>query len=374
MDTSNWYPGNQTGGQPVQPMGQTGQNMAVTGGYTHPQQPIAPFPADYPFEEPEQAPELRSQRSENLYSRSEPFWDKVIEIPADGEEYPRDPNYWNHPEELAEDKILSVTPAPRRSVIKGLLGSHAVRMTLLIAGVLLVVAIIVCSAVFRVRSITVTGTDLLREEDLIRYSGIEMGDNTIFIDEAAVEERMKHAEPYLRYVFVNAGWNSVTIDVREREPVAALRNRGMLMVTDNRGWVLAESQDTSDPAYAHLISVNGLDVQYYVPGAQLMMRNTTQLPVFTEILIELKAMNALDLIEELDLSGMDSINLVTKEGKHEDGTDKDGFDVRLGSAVMIHQKLRAMLITREKLLEMGVEGGGIDVSDPTKPKYSPPDL
>ena len=43
--------------------------------------------ADYPFEEPEMAPELRSQRSDNLYSRSEPFWERIVEVPQEGEEY-----------------------------------------------------------------------------------------------------------------------------------------------------------------------------------------------------------------------------------------------------------------------------------------------
>jgi len=58
---------------------------------------------------------------------------------------------------------------------------------------------------------------------------------------------------------------------------------------------------------------------------------------------------------------MDSICLATR----------DGFYVRLGSEDSIHEKLRAFLITRERVVEMGYSSGTIDVTDPGRPTYAP---
>lgn len=352
MDTGHWN-GNPDTGR----FGDT-DRRTVPGAY--PEEPVQEG-ADYPFEEPEQAPELLGARSESLYSRSEPFWDRVFELPKEGESYPRDPNYWNHPEELADDRILMVDSGEKKNPLMGLLGSGVVRKTLMIAAVLVVVAGVLFGTVFRVRSITVSGSASISDAEIIRLSGISMGMNTIMIDESLAEERLHNAQPSLRDVLVDVKWNSVTIHVREREPAAALKNRGVLVVTDNKGWVLEESQNTDDSAYSDLILVSGLDVRHYVMGEQLLLRNDSQLPVFSEILIELKAMGGLSLIKELDLSNMDSIYLDNGEG----------LLIRLGSSTQIHQKLRAMLITREKILEMGYKEGTIDVSDPIKPTFTP---
>ena len=45
--------------------------------------------------------------------------------------------------------------------------------------------------------------------------------------------------------------------------------------------------------------------------------------------------------------------------------------VRLGSEDSIHEKLRAFMITRDKVREMGYESGTIDVTDPSRPTFSP---
>ena len=37
----------------------------------------------------------------------------------------------------------------------------------------------------------------------------------------------------------------------------------------------------------------------------------------------------------------------------------------------IHEKLRAFMITRDKVREMGYESGTIDVTDPSRPTFSP---
>ncbi|MBQ8556225.1 MAG: FtsQ-type POTRA domain-containing protein [Clostridia bacterium] len=354
MDTPRW----------TQPYSQDGQGVPPDASYTQstgdyiPPQGEVPKAPDYPFEEPEHAPELLGARSDNLYSRSEPFWNRVVELPREGEEYPRDPNYWNHPEVLAEDDILSVTARE-----KGGIGARAVKKVLIIAGVLLAVMVILFSALFQVRSIRVEGNTTVSAEEIIRLSGLSTGMNTFAIDEDAVSRRIE-SNRYLRCLLVDVqGMDSVIIRVRERVPAAVINHNGLRITMDNRGWVLEESLDANGSG-DDLVFVSGLDVRRCDLGQAISLNNATQLTVYNEILVELKAMGQLSLLKELDLSSMDSIYLETR----------DGFNIRLGSSSLIHQKLRSMLITREEILSRGYLGGTIDVSDPVKPTFIPEGL
>ena len=334
MDGRGWNTGNQPPARPVQ----------------------AP---ESPFEEPEQAPELRQNRSESLYTRDEPFWNRVVDAPEAGGQAPRDPNYWNHPDVMDSDRLLHVDSDTRLQKVKKFLGSGTTKKFLLIAAILVVVAGLLYSALFQVRSITVTGNVTVSEQDIIRLSGLRVGQNSLAIDD---EEIMRKVEGnrYLRCTLVDVQWDSVTIHVKEREPLVWINHNGMVVLMDNRGFVLEESleanawQDT-------LIRVTGLDVRRCALGQTISLHTPSQLDTYTQILVELKAMKGLDLLSELDMTSMDSIYLATR----------DGFDVRLGSENSIHEKLRAFMITRDKVLEMGYTSGTIDVTDPGRPTYSP---
>ena len=47
------------------------------------------------------------------------------------------------------------------------------------------------------------------------------------------------------------------------------------------------------------------------------------------------------------------------------------YGIPVGSEESIHEKLRAFMITRDKVLQMGYTSGPIDVTDPGRPTYSP---
>lgn len=312
-----------------------------------------------PFEEPEQAPELRNNRSENLYSRDEPFWNRVVDAPQPGGEPRRDPNYWNHPDVLDTDRMLHVDTDTRLQKLRKFLGSGAVRKFLLIAAVIVVVAVILHSALFQVRSISVVGNSMISTEEIVRLSGLKIGQSSMTIDDEAVMRKVE-ANRYLRCTLIDVQWDSIIIHVKERVPAAYINHNGMVVTLDNRGVVLEETLN----AYAgdgSLVKVIGLDVRRCALGQTISLNTTTQLETYTQILVELKAMQGIDLLSELDMTSMDSIYLATR----------DGFDVRLGSEESIHEKLRAFMITRETLLEMNKGAGTIDVTDPGRPTYLP---
>ncbi|MBQ3156048.1 MAG: FtsQ-type POTRA domain-containing protein [Clostridia bacterium] len=312
-----------------------------------------------PFEEPEQAPELRENRSENLYSRDEPFWNRVLDEEQSGRDFPRDANYWNHPDVMDTDHMLHVDNDTRLQKLGKFLGSGAVKKFLLIMASLLVVAFILYSALFRVRTIRVVGNDKVDAQAIVNLSGLTIGQNSMTIDDEKVMCRIE-SNRYLRCTLVDVQWDSVTIHVKEREKAAYVNHNGMVLTLDNRGYVLEETLD-AHAVQEGLVKVIGLEIRRSALGQQIMLTSAAQLDTYTQVMVELKAMKGLALLDELDMSSMDSIYLAT--------TDK--FYVRLGSEDSIHEKLRAFLLTRERVRSMGYSSGTIDVTDPGRPTFMP---
>ncbi len=332
--------------------------MDGNGWNTGAQPPLEQTGRESPFEEPEQAPELRADRSENLYSRDEPFWNRVIDPPQDGRDIPRDPNYWNHPDVMDTDRLLFVDADTGMEKLRKFLGSGALKKTLAILGVVVAVAVILYSALFQVRTISVVGNNTIPAEEIIRMSGLKVGQSSMTIDDESIMRKVE-ANRYLRCTLVDVQWDSVTIHVRERVPAVYINHNGMVIVMDNRGYVLEESLD-SNVAYDGLVKVIGLNVRRSARGQKITLESPSQLQTYTQILVELKAMQGLSLLSELDMSSMDSIYLATN----------DGFHVRLGNEERIHEKLRAFMITRDAVRGMGYLAGAIDVTKPERPTFS----
>ena len=334
--------------------------MDKNGWNTGGQPPVKPDTQGFnPFEEPEQAPELREKRSENLYSRDEPFWERVVDAPDASGDFRRYVNYWNHPDVLDTDHLLHVDNDTALLQVGKFLGSDAVKKVIGIVTVVVLVAIALFGTVFRVHAIHVSGNTTVTDEAIIRLSGLKVGQSSMTIDDEEVMRKIE-SNRYLRCTLVDVQWNAVTLHVKERVPAVYINHNGMIVTLDNRGFVLEESL-ASETGFENLVKVSGMNVRRCALGQQIALQSANQLEAYTQILVELKAMKGIDLLRELDMSSMDSIYLTTR----------DEFFVRLGSEDDLHAKLRAFLITREKVLQMGYAKGTIDVTDPGRPTYLP---
>ena len=357
MDTTNW-----SGAYPP-----AGPGVPENAANTPPPAgvPWPPTDPDYPFEEPETAPELRQQRSESLYTRTEPFWDRVIELPREGEEYPQDPEYWNHPEEVREGVMMRVGPDRPLNILKKALGARITWYVAGIAAVLAAVIFLLYSTFGTVHGISVEGNTTIPDDEIIALSQLEIGMSIFDVDEEAVMERIARNR-YLRCTLVDVVGDRVVLHVSERVPVCSIRHNGRLITLDNRGWVLEVADDTGEYAPG-LIRLTGLDIRHWALGQAVTTRQENALTVYTQLLVELKALGALDMITELDMTSMDSLTLKTD----------DGFNIQLGNENRIHAKIRAMLVVHEVVLENRyygeVMGGTIVVSDPANPAYRKPE-
>ena len=231
---------------------------------------------------------------------------------------------------------------------------------LLFLGVALVIGMIVRGVVFTVRAAQVSGNVVRTDEQILKTAGISLGQNMFSLDAENVARRV-NGDHYLQFERLRMDWpDGVTLFVTERTPVAYANAYGMLYILAADGTVLENSDDIDN--LPELPMVQGFQEGNIVVGKKVAPAASGRLRAYTTIVEELSIQGCLSQIQELNISQMDNIFLVTV----------DGYTVLLGNGDEIRAKVGAMRAVRLKLLEMEKTGGTINVSeDPVHPTYMP---
>ena len=313
-----------------------------------------------PFEEPEDAPELLEQRSSNVSDHSGDFW-----------EDPQTAGYRFTTEEKKR-KTGRAAAAEKRT--------HERLISLRAAGILVLLLVttvlVLFFGVFRIREIRVIGNCDISSADIIRFSGVRRGQSILTLSEQSTQEQLtasavKAAGETGNYNYYRLQFRylekelpgTVTIAVREREACCWVTWGGILYVMDKTGMVLFESENLGMRDQFKLVEVKGLTIRSGAQVGQMIVLNSaSQEQLFRDLFMEMKVIGCTDLIMEADLSNPSSILLTTRD---------PSFTVALGDGEAMHAKLRSMMLVREKLLEMGMKSGSINVSNPETPSYSP---
>lgn len=317
-----------------------------------PNDPRQPGGQSFYEEDTGYAPELRAERSENLYRREDGFWQTPVEGQGYPQKRPRNDDYFNHPEQFHQ--TYRRKPKPRR-------GSYAVALVVCVALVLAATVILLASPLFAVKEIRVTGNATVSTEEIVGLSGLQVGMNRFAVNQEEVTRRLERNHYLICELVHMPAWGVVEIRVREREVAAVIDYNGLMYYADNRGMVLEEFSTRDESVTANKILVSGLGIRRCDVGRVVTLVDETQLSVYNEILVELKVMGALSRISELDMSSMESIFLMTR----------DGYTVRLGNGSDIHRKLRAMILTLDALVRDGYPLGTMDVTAPVNPTFMP---
>ena len=297
-----------------------------------------------PFDEPEDAPELKASRSENVNERVGDFWN------APGQGYQNPVNDRHHPD--GGNRQTAAAKHRNRSVLRVIAG-----IALTLTAVLLVLRF----AVFSIKEIHVTGNTNISAEEIIRVSGIRTGSNILTLNEETVKERIQSDyRLQFRYMYRELP-SRVVISVREREACCWLTYCGIMYVMDKNRMVLYESENPAEKP-ANLVEIEGLEVRSNtVVGQYINLGSEIQQSIFTELFLEMKVLGLTDKIAEADISNTESILLVTR----------GGYTVGLGNRDNLHAKLRSMILVQDELIKMGNYGGTINVSNPESPIYTP---
>ena len=295
-----------------------------------------------PFDEPEDSPELKEIRSQNVTEREGPFW----QDPENGYTGRQATVHTNAAEGKATEKT------GRRGALRWLIGAALFGVVLFL---------VLRFAVFSVREIQVIGNQRISAEEIIRISGIRQGDSILSLNENNVAERIG-ADYRLQFRYMACDLPSkVTISIREREPCCWLTYCGIMYVMDKNRMVLYESEDPADQP-TDLVEIKGLEVRSNtLVGQYINLGNETQQSIFRELFVEMKVLGCVDQIREADISNTDSILLVTQFG----------YTAGLGNRENLHAKLRSLLLIQNELQQMGKFGGTINLSNPETPIYTP---
>ena len=303
-----------------------------------------------PFDEPEDAPELKAIRSENVNEHIGDFWNSPVRGPQDTGSYRQN-----------TQAGAAVKPVRTKTKVTGRKNSHPLRVLLLIAVFVTAVILVLRFAVFSVKEIRVIGNKSIPAAEIIRVSGIHLGDSIFTLNEKKVEEHIT-SDYRLLFVYMDREMpGTVTLSVAEREPRCWLTYCGIMYVMDKNRMVLYESENP-DERPIDLVEVKGLEVRSNtMVGQYVNLGNEQQKSIFRELFQEMKVLSCIDKIADADISNINSILLATRYG----------FTVALGDANNIHAKLRSMLLVQDKLVELGYSAGTINVTNPEKPMFIP---
>ena len=214
--------------------------------------------------------------------------------------------------------------------------------------------------VLTVRNIRVTGNVRISAEEIIRLSKLKLGQSSL-INEKEISNRIEQ-NPYLICRMVSLeSFDTICIEVKERQEVTFLTTSGIGVITDAHGYVLRTVQNANE-SHPELVRVQGLSVKKTIIGQKLIANQQKQLDAVTEVLLQLTVMGGLDQIAVLDVSSLDRIRMQTM----------DGMEIVLGDSSLLHEKLRAFLIVRTELSAMGKPGGTLTLTDAVNPVYAPP--
>lgn len=260
------------------------------------------------------------------------------------------------PDILDTDSYTGETPRYSKRRRNWLMGC------LVVVAVLILLAALFFGVICRVRKINVIGNVNISDEEIIALSQIQIG-QSIFLDEEALRNRIQQ-NPYLRYdIYAISSYDTITIQVKERQETACLTSGGIGIVTDSQGHVLRTYNDplVKNP---NLVTVQGMSIKRVIIGQKIVPAQQQQLDAVTEELVQLKVMGCIDEIAVLDVSSLDRITMQTR----------DGMQIILGDSDLLHEKTRAFTIVRQWLAENGETGGTLTLSNPVEPVYTPSEV
>ena len=213
-----------------------------------------------PFDEPEDAPELRESRSENVNQRMGDFW---------------------QPQHLTGQNAVNGIRENSRKRNRNSGNQKEKRRKLspafwIVPVVLIAILLILRFAVFTVRDIQVTGNKNIPASEIIRISGVRNGDSILTLDEKTVGQRIASDYRLQFKYMIRELPQTVVLAVREREECCWLTYCGITYVMDKNRMVMREEED---PGFQpkDLVEVKGLEVRSNtMVGQEIVLGNEKQ--------------------------------------------------------------------------------------------------
>lgn len=172
--------------------------------------------------------------------------------------------------------------------------------------VLFVVALIIgLCGFFRVSDIVVTGAEMYSEDEIIKASGVEKGDNLLLFSSSSVKKEINSKLAYAGEVTVEVKYPStVMIQLNESKAIASISAGGYYWIIDTNGKIL---EQTDNNGAADTILITGIELTQPAIGNNINADNSTKTTYLIELLRTIYENDAADKVTELDITSIANI-------------------------------------------------------------------
>ena len=163
-----------------------------------------------------------------------------------------------------------------------------VTILILLSGALFGLYVFFTSSIFAISEITVKNNALKSDKEIIRESGVKIGQNIFSYKDSEIKKAILKNNPYITDVTISRQLpNRFLITVEEHTPVAAVKYNGKYLILDEDG-IVAGVEDTQ----LNATRITGIQVQNYKKGSKPVVQSSSKLK------------KALKLIEKVNDSGL----------------------------------------------------------------------
>ncbi|MCL2366587.1 MAG: FtsQ-type POTRA domain-containing protein [Oscillospiraceae bacterium] len=210
---------------------------------------------------------------------------------------------------------------------------------------IILLTILGVSSFMRIMVIEVDGITRYAPDDIILASGISKGDNLLFLDTDAIEQRIILAMPFIDSVTISRVMpDGILIEVEDSAPVAMLEMPDRVLILD----VAARVLEISDVRVSGLVEIRGIAPIETDEGRPLRVAtgDGRQAQYLREILSLFEREDMFGDVSYLDMSNMSQISFGYT----------DRFRVLLGGPTSLSQKI-TMLRNPATIARIDMEAG-----------------
>lgn len=231
-------------------------------------------------------------------------------------------------------------------------------LTLAFLGAMLITALVGLYFLLIVDTIKVGGNNTLEKGEVLTIAGLNPGEHLWFADVGGAKARLL-ADPMIKEATVKRIYpDTISIVITERRAAAAILSGGTVAIIDAEGCVMEISAQVPE----HMVEVYGVSSSGFTAGQNLSKDSLFNADALLEILTALTNYDILGIIDYIDMSQPLRIEMSTVYGIH----------VNVGQAEGIAEKLSTLPAVLSKVMEMGYQGGTIDLAVLGDPVYAPP--
>ena len=233
-------------------------------------------------------------------------------------------------------------------------------LTLAVVALMVIIVKLGLSVFFKVTVINVEGAQTYTAEEVIAASGIHYEDSTVFLNESAAAVKIKNVLSYVDEVrIIRKLPSTVTIEISEAVPVAAVESSGAWWIIDDKAKVLERTEDRS--LASKYIELRGVEAVMPSVGSPISLGEggTVRLGYLKNTLAGIRRAGINGEVYWLDLTNLSNVHF----------SYKGIFTVTLGKGDDVQDKLWLFI----KMLELYPEEipARFDVSEITVGHYIP---